>query len=285
MPLINSSYFIGNCNIPNTESAVISSGLDTYIRKYENDYLQKAFGYELFKALKDSLLLTSLPQRMADLLFGKAYTNHEGKLVKWPGLISVTDDVTEVNIGLIGGDDIVFTVGAANAPADGSTVYNNTDLIGKTYRVTQRSYGPLEILKDDNSNSDKADISVLTTGGFSLRNGLKFSTGDKYFITLTSSAFDVGSVETTPLPESPIAFFVYYYWQKFNQTHTTTIGEKKGQAQNSIDDSPVIKMVEAWNSMVEINEKLDAFLVFYDTTYPEYDGMDSKLLTYKNRYQ
>jgi hypothetical protein len=70
--------------------------------------------------------------------------------------------------------------------------------------------------------------------------------------------------------KSPIANFVYYHWLKDKASDTTASGEKTTANQNSIDASPGIKMVRAWNQMVEWNCELVEFLLSNQDVYPEF---------------
>ena len=58
------------------------------------------------------------------------------------------------------------------------------------------------------------------------------------------------------LKTSPIANYVYYYWQKANVNTPTNAGMKALDIPNTTDQSPVSYMVDAWNEMVEFNIKL-----------------------------
>src|SRR5690349_3824485 len=50
---------------------------------------------------------------------------------------------------------------------------------------------------------------------------------------------------------SPIANYVYYYWQKDGVTQTTGIGEVVSKSENSVRVSPANKVRSAWSEMVE----------------------------------
>ncbi|RUP42609.1 MAG: hypothetical protein EKK63_00280 [Acinetobacter sp.] len=287
MSLINSSYFIGERDIPNTDNAATAAALDTFIRTYEKQYLKKALGYELFKVFTTGLQADTPAQRYLDLLFGKEFTGHDGKLKKWEGLVSVTEAQPTISVELAN-SDVIFTVGVTTgAPAHGATEYVNTDLAGKSYRVWQRGNNYLEALKEDESNIDTADIRINPDGGFSWLNGTQFSQGDKYVLTLLTAPLDASGADIVPVPVSPVADFTYYHWQGFNVTQTTGLGESLPKMQNGENASPVDKMVKAWNDMVEKTMLLQEFLQVNATTYPEYSTCDTdvELLTYKNRYQ
>ena len=288
--LIDSTYFIGERNIPNTDRPEVSSLLDSFIVKYEGDYLRKALGYELQKALSEALLLPTVPQRFIDLLFGVDFTDNHSTLQRWPGFISYTGTTPTAAISLPAASDLFFTIGQTiGAPVNGATEYNNTALASASYRVIQRGFGPLEILKDDNSNIATADIELLPAGGFKWRGSTTFSDGDKYTIQFLSSPIDVSGVEVVPLPESPIADYIYYHFLKFAATQTTGIGEVKAEAQNAMAESSQNKMVQAWNDMalktkllwewLSNSEDFPEFKTYYFTTEA------CQLVTFKNRYQ
>lgn len=270
MSLTNSSYFIGERSIPNTQDAAIAAALDTFIRKYEKDYLIKSLGYELFKVFIAGLQEVSPEQRFIDLLFGKEFTGTDGRLNKWEGLVSVTSEQPTISVEL-SSNEIFFTVGVTSgAPVNGDTVYENADLAGVNYRVIQRMNGPLEALKEDESNSETADISINPDGGFAWLGGTVFSHGDKYLIIPLSAPLDASGAEIVPYPESPIADFTYYYWMASNVTQTTGNGESLPKMQNAENANPVDKMVKAWNDMVYKTRTLNEFLKANAADYPEY---------------
>lgn len=74
--------------------------------------------------------------------------------------------------------------------------------------------------------------------------------------------------------KNPIACYVYYQFMRENATHTTTNGEAVSKKENMADASPAHKMVAAWNNMVELNQKLHAFLYANREDYPAYAGLD-----------
>ena len=52
---------------------------------------------------------------------------------------------------------------------------------------------------------------------------------------------------------SPIANYVYFFYQRANETRTTAAGEKKLTVQNTVPTSNYPKRVQAWNEMVARN--------------------------------
>lgn len=270
--LIDSTYFIGEKNIPNTSYQDVSSLLENLIAVHEKEYLVAILGYELFKLFDAGLQAPSPDQRYLDILLGKEYTSWSGRPNQWTGLVSVTDPSTALTIGLSSAADIYFSVGATAAPAAGEFDYVNTSLAGANYRVTQRGFGPLEPLNADNSNVATADIVINSSGGFSWLNGIQFSLNDKYLLEMLSADIDVSTYSAVAQPESPIADYVYYWYLRNNNTQTAAMGEVAGQAENATKVSPGYKMAKAWNDMVAKNRILREFLLVNNTIYPEYQN-------------
>lgn len=83
--------------------------------------------------------------------------------------------------------------------------------------------------------------------------------------------------------KSLIANYVYWHYQNDNYTFTTGSSEKKTDL--AINANPEIKMIRAWNEMVNWNTDLYLFLSDNADTYPEYKNtvIDCELFTMKNR--
>jgi hypothetical protein len=71
---------------------------------------------------------------------------------------------------------------------------------------------------------------------------------------------------------SPIANYVYYKVMENNATQTTTIGEVSTNKENAASVSPVLKMVNAWNRMVDMICVLKEFLDANTDTYTEWQN-------------
>lgn len=63
----------------------------------------------------------------------------------------------------------------------------------------------------------------------------------------------VNALRDETLLTSPIANFVYYFYQRDKATISTTVGEKQVSIQNTASVSPNEKLVKAWNEMVEMS--------------------------------
>lgn len=89
MSLIDSTYFVGDLTIPNTDVDAVQEALTWYITKYEDLFLRKLLGYPLYKAFIAGITPDpeAAPQRILDILNGKEYTSLQGFLTQWRGLL------------------------------------------------------------------------------------------------------------------------------------------------------------------------------------------------------
>jgi len=69
----------------------------------------------------------------------------------------------------------------------------------------------------------------------------------------------------TTLKLSPLANFVFYYWQKANINTPTNTGMKTLVQQNTVDQSPIPNMVTQWNEMVNKNIDVHNYLLEQET--------------------
>lgn len=69
---------------------------------------------------------------------------------------------------------------------------------------------------------------------------------------------------------SPISQYVYYRNQEDGASDTVLTGTSIGKTDNAIRVSPVSKMIDAWNKMVELNILLWNYLYKNRTLYPEW---------------
>ena len=109
MPLVDSTYFIGEKNIPNTTYSDVSSLLDNLIMIHEEEYLIKAMGYELYSLFVTGLLENNPAQIWLDILFGKVFIGFDGRKKQWKGLVTLTTPNPSFFIKTV--DDIFFKVG------------------------------------------------------------------------------------------------------------------------------------------------------------------------------
>lgn len=88
MPLIDSSYFVGEVNIPNTGNANVSERLTFFITKYEEELLRAVLGNALYAAFRAGIAVAedAIDQKWKDLRDGKDY-NDAGQISRyWIGL-------------------------------------------------------------------------------------------------------------------------------------------------------------------------------------------------------
>ena len=81
MSLIDKTYFVFDINIPDSDY----NDLTAYITRYEKEILMELLGYDLY-ILVAAYNVTTSPQRIKDLVEGKAYTLSSGDQIKWNGL-------------------------------------------------------------------------------------------------------------------------------------------------------------------------------------------------------
>jgi hypothetical protein len=65
---------------------------------------------------------------------------------------------------------------------------------------------------------------------------------------------------TGTIKQSPIAFYIYYWYQRSQLTNTAGVGEVKAHSENGYTASPKYKMVNAWNKMVDSVIELYSFM-------------------------
>lgn len=79
--------------------------------------------------------------------------------------------------------------------------------------------------------------------------------------------------------QSPIANYIYYWWQRANETASTGTGEKVLASDNAKDASARVKAGRAWNEMAHWNRDIRTFLKD-NATYPEYTEPNRTWVTY-----
>lgn len=87
MSLINSSYFIGERNIPNVDYPDVGSAVGNLLNKYEPEYLKALLGYELFLLFEAGLAEATPAAKWTEIRNGIQFTMLDGRLTKWKGLV------------------------------------------------------------------------------------------------------------------------------------------------------------------------------------------------------
>jgi hypothetical protein len=85
--LIDSTFFVGNLNVPNPNTPQVSQRLDWFITRYEQTCLEQILGYSLYK-----LLLSENSDRMTWIKTGAEFVDSSGRTEKWKGLIYNTNN-------------------------------------------------------------------------------------------------------------------------------------------------------------------------------------------------
>lgn len=270
MSFIDASYFVGELNIPNSGEQAIAERISLFIGKYEPDFLQKLMGYPLYKAFITGMNVTppATPDiRWVNILYGAEYTDRQGQLAKWKGLI-VTDNPIYNLLGgfvyhapeyLTAGQTAGFFVGANTATFDGTL--GTPDLRGWTPILTRNT-----VMRPGIDYSWDVDTGVLTL----LQANDKFGANEFFFM-----AFELRTGPITPTPgliinESCIANYVYYWFRRNDSTQTAAIGEVITKAENSTNVSPRKKMAHAWNEMRVWVRDFLCYMEQNATTYPEW---------------
>lgn len=70
------------------------------------------------------------------------------------------------------------------------------------------------------------------------------------------------------------ARYVYWHWMEDQHTQTVGLGEVKAKAENAEQANPAVKMVRAWNDMVDMIWNLYYFMKDKTDIYPEWKSQD-----------
>jgi hypothetical protein len=82
----------------------------------------------------------------------------------------------------------------------------------------------------------------------------------------------------------PIAYYVYFYFQKNDATSSTGAGEVETEVENAVKSNVQYKMLNAWNTMVNMNLKFREWIDKVRHIYPEYRPCISDLFCFKNTF-
>jgi hypothetical protein len=174
--IIDHTYFYGKLSLPQTNNTEGRSIVDQFITTYEPEYLQKALGYDLWKAFTTGIEGSGEPdQRWKDLLEGKEIT-YQNRTYKWTG-------------------------------------FENTE------------------------------------------------------------------------KKSPIACYVYYKYMEDKASDNTLVGTVVQNVDNNTRVNSLRKMVDAWNSMVDMNNTLWLFLYQNKADYPEWKEYQTGIIGWANPFR
>lgn len=259
MALIDRTYFVGELNIPNTSQAAIGSSVDLFIEQYEEQFLNEALGYTLWKALKAGLQIVPVAQKWTDLIEGVEYTDLSSKTRFWQGLVSQPPSVLNALDAL---NPIDVVVGRGDlydpTPAINSTTIPAA-LVGKTFIFEKRGLGKL--IAGEYSVAGNT-LSLI---------GSQFAIDDVFTYKATTLAINT---TTGTNKKSLIANYVYYWYIRNNHTQTATTGETKAANENSVMANPALKLVRAWNEMFQWICELVDYLNVKKDDYAEWADHD-----------
>jgi hypothetical protein len=274
MSLIDISYFVGDINnIPNTDQVAVQQRVNYCIQKYEQEFLRKLLGYPLYKAFVASLQVVApaVPeQRMLDILYGKEYTNLQGYLTQWRGLIMTDNPVFNLAGEFIYKPPVYLTAGTSIGLTPGATTFTFDGTVGtpdwRGWTPIIFRAGPLEPGVDYSWDPDAGRLSLLRAGD-------KFGPGEKLSVQFQLRTDPIDSTDVAP-KQSPIANYIYFWYRRSQFTKTTEFGETISTADNTQNVSANEKMATAWNEMhhwvCEFIEFMDTNSSQGPTVYPEW---------------
>lgn len=254
--IIDKSYFFNKLNLPQIGNTEGEAEVNDFIEQYEPEYLQCVLGYDLWEAFIEGIDGSGIAdQRWLDLLQGKKFT-YRNCTYKWNGFAPVTAGGTyDINY------DAIFEMVAGGAdtydPAPGSTITIPPDFVGANLSIEVRGTGTLRA----SEYSISGNVITLAVGFQPLNNGTVVFLKKDPSLTIAS-----GSLTKI----SPIANYVFYQFADNKTTDFTLIGEVVSTTDNNRKASPIDRMIDAWNRMVDMNTVLQKFLKANKTVYPEW---------------
>jgi hypothetical protein len=256
--IIDSTYFTGKLNLPQTGNTDGLNEVNQFIEIYEPEYLKKALGYSLWKAFTAGIAGSGpVEQRWLDLLEGKEFT-YGNALCNWPGFAPLTeggsysinaDNVEELTAGGAGTYDPVAGSAVMTLPPE----FIPWD---STYAIYIRGTGRLKT----------TEYSVIDDQ-LTLLDGLQFNSGTVVFLEKGPRLLIVSGAL---LKQSPIANYIYFRFVENKASDTTLIGTVVSETDNNRTVSPYYKLTDAWNKMCDINNTLWLFLYANKDDYPEW---------------
>lgn len=274
MSFTDASYYVGDLTIPNGGKTEIAQRITWFIQKYEPVFLQKLLGYPLYKAFVAGMSVTAPAtpdQRFLNILYGCEYTDLNGYLRKWKGLILTDSPIYNLAGGQVYKPPVYITAGTTA----GFTPNTNTATMDGT-NGTDDWRGWTPILSRGTIQRPGVDYSWNPQTGVLqlLAPGDVFGPAEFLFTTFQPRTDEV------PVPDvvnndSALAYFIYYWYFRSLATQTTGIGEVRTQAENSTLVSMRSKLIWAQNIVhrwaydflyfMKVNETNDP------TLYPEWN--------------
>ena len=267
--LINSTYFIGDCNVPNTDNAAVVEALNFFISKYEPELLQKSLGYSFYKAFYNGITTPIIDQRWIDLIYGVEYTDANGLISKWRGLIETDAPVYSFGSGLTYRRPELVQAGTTTGFDSGvnTVTFDGTD--GKAdwrgWEIIPERIGQGTLKKNIDYTWD------IITGEWVLLGSDVFGAGEYFFVQFQLQQEDGTPQTSIQTQRSIIAYYVYYWYMRNIATQTTGVGEVTTEPAGAISASGMPKQVFAFNTVVDWLHELYYFLEANIDVYPEYD--------------
>lgn len=269
MSFIDASYFVGELDIPNSGEQAIAERITLFINKYEPLFLQKLMGYPLYKAFITGLNVVppATPDiRWLNILYGAEYTDRQGFVAKWKGLILTDNPIYNLSGGftyrkpeyLTAGETVGFPSGVNTVTFDGT--FGTPDLRGWTPILTRNV--PMRPGIDYSWDVGTATLTLLAIND-------KFGLGEFFLMEFELRTDPVASTGIIT-NESLITNFVYYWIRRNAATQTAGIGEVITKAENSTNVSPRKKMASAWNEMRGWVREFLCYMEQNAATYPEW---------------
>lgn len=256
MSLIDTSYFVGKINLPqvgNTEGDNIVQG---FINDYETEFLQKALGYDLWKAFYTGLQQVSVEQKWLNILNGVEYIRNS-RTEKWIGFIPLSEGSSlSISSGQI--RTLIVGRGQQYDPVSGSGSFTlPPEFVGVDVSVELRGTGTL-----------RSDEYTISGNIFSFEYGALFNDGATVFLK-KGAAINLQAAE--PVKISPIANYVYYKFIEDDAISQTLVGAAATETDNARRVSPMPKLLDAWNQMAVWLKHLRRFLDLNKATYPQWN--------------
>lgn len=255
---IDKSYFVNELYIPNGNlvGGPVAEELDSFIQKYELQFLRYCLGFELHTALKAGLLEVPIKQRWIDLISGVDYFDQGNRGYTWKGLAPAADIVSTLTPKTV----LFVKVGGGGQfdPAPGVVTTIPDFLVGKSFTIEQRGLGTLNPQTEYSVSGNQL---TLLNSVFSLDNTYVYR----------SDSFDYNSIPGTA-KLSPIAMYVYFWFMQNHYTQTAAMGEVKTANENSVVANPSAKMSRAWNEMSEWLQEMVFFINTKRLIYPEWNS-------------
>ncbi len=255
--LIDSTYFVNKLNLPQVGNAEGLADVNNFIAQYEEQYLRCVLGNELYAVFIDEVSGSGVTDesRWIDLLRGADFT-YKGRAQRWTGFIPLSQGA---EYSVDGSEWQFFSAGGAgefDPVAGASSMTLPAGFVGSPLIIEIRGTGKLK----------PSEYSIVGNT-LTLLNGVLFNADTIVYIA-KSAALNIRSTSTIKV--SPIANYVFYHYVENKTTDFTLTGEVQSSTDNNRTVSPVERLVDTWNRMVDMNLSLRNFLQANKAIYPEY---------------